>query len=208
MTEGEVSELVIGRLPLYLRTLTLLDEAGQEFVSSIELGRKLGLGSAQIRKDLSHFGGFGKQGTGYEVKYLREQIAKILHVDRDWAVALAGFGDLGRAIVHYDGGFATKWFHIEAIFDNDPVKIGQEFNGTIVQDIANLGRVIAEQKITVIIIAVPASAAQEIADQAIEAGVRAILNYAPITLKVPEEVHVQHIDLIVHLQQMAYYLPC
>ena len=207
MTEGEVSGLVIGRLPLYLRTLTLLDEAGQEFVSSIELGRKLGLGSAQIRKDLSHFGGFGKQGTGYEVKYLREQIAKILHVDRDWAVALAGFGDLGRAIVHYDG-FATEWFHIEAIFDNDPVKIGQEFNGTIVQDIADLGRVIAEQKITVIIIAVPASAAQEIADQAIEAGVRAILNYAPITLKVPEEVHVQHIDLIADLQQMVYYLPC
>jgi redox-sensing transcriptional repressor len=207
MTEGEVSDLVIGRLPLYLRTLTLLDEAGQEFVSSIELGRKLGLGSAQIRKDLSHFGGFGKQGTGYEVKYLREEIAKILHVDRDWAVALAGFGDLGRAIVHY-GGFATKWFHIEAIFDNDPVKIGQEFNGTIVQDIANLGRVIAEQQIRVIIITVPASAAQEIADQAIEAGVRAILNYAPITLKVPEEVHVQHIDLITHLQQITYYLPC
>ena len=105
MTAVEVPDIVIGRLPIYLRALNLLFEAGQEFTSSQELGQKLGIGSAQIRKDLSHFGEFGKQGTGYEINYLREQISKILHVDREWAVVLVGFGDLGQAIAHY-GGFA------------------------------------------------------------------------------------------------------
>ena len=104
MAEFEVPDIVIGRLPIYLRALTHLLETDQEFTSSQELGRILGIGSAQIRKDLSHFGEFGKQGTGYEVSYLRDQLSKILHVNRDWPVALVGFGDLGQAIAHY-GGF-------------------------------------------------------------------------------------------------------
>ncbi|MCK6625623.1 MAG: redox-sensing transcriptional repressor Rex [Anaerolineae bacterium] len=205
MAGVEVPDIVIGRLPIYLRALNLLYEAGQEFTSSQELGQKLGIGSAQIRKDLSHFGEFGKQGTGYEINYLREQISKILHVDRDWAVALVGFGDLGQAIAHY-GGFATKGFHIEAIFDNDPAKIGQETNGKIVYDMKSLAQVINQLKIKMAIIAVPASAAQSVSDLLIEAGVRAILNYAPITLTVPEQVQVQYIDPVVHLQRMTYYL--
>jgi redox-sensing transcriptional repressor len=205
MAVVEVPDIVIGRLPIYLRALNLLFEAGQEFTSSQELGQKLGIGSAQIRKDLSHFGEFGKQGTGYEINYLREQIAKILHVDRDWAVALVGFGDLGQAIAHY-GGFASKGFHIEAIFDNDPAKIGKKTNDKIVHDIRNLTQIIGQSKIKMAIIAVPASTAQAVSDTLIEAGIRAILNYAPITLTVPENVHVQYIDPVAHLQRMTYYL--
>ena len=113
MPTQDVPDIVIGRLPIYLRALALMQEAGQEITSSQELGERLGIGSAQIRKDLSHFGEFGKQGTGYEIKYLREQISKILHVDRTWSVALVGFGDLGQAIAHY-GGFADEGFNITA----------------------------------------------------------------------------------------------
>jgi redox-sensing transcriptional repressor len=201
----EVPDIVIGRLPIYLRALTMLLEAGQEFTSSQELGQKLGFGSAQIRKDLSHFGEFGKQGTGYEINYLREQIAKILHVDRDWAVALVGFGDLGQAIAHY-GGFASKGFHIEAIFDNDPAKIGKKTNGKIVTDMKILAQTLSQLKIKMAVIAVPASAGQAVCDALVEAGIKAILNYAPITLTVPEGIQVQYIDPVVHLQRMTYYL--
>ncbi len=205
MAEVEVPDIVIGRLPIYLRALTLLSESGQEFTSSQELGHKLGIGSAQIRKDLSHFGEFGKQGTGYEVNFLREQISKILHVDRDWAVALVGFGDLGQAIARY-GGFAAKGFHIEAVFDNDPEKIGEVVNGKVVQNIDTLKDVISRQKIRMAVIATPASVAQEVADQLIEAGVEAILNYAPINLAVPQRIQVQYIDPVAHLQRMTFYL--
>lgn len=205
MAEAEVPDIVIGRLPIYLRALTLMSESGQEFTSSQELGQKLGIGSAQIRKDLSHFGEFGKQGTGYEVNYLRDQISKILHVDRDWAVALVGVGDLGQAIAHY-GGFAVKGFHIEAIFDNDPAKVGQEISGKVIQGLDRLKGEITRQNIRIAIVAVPAAAAQEVVDQLIETGVEAILNYAPITLSVPPRVQVQYIDPVAHLQKMTYYL--
>jgi redox-sensing transcriptional repressor len=201
----EVPDIVIGRLPIYLRTLNLLNEAGQEFTSSQELGKKLGIGSAQIRKDLSHFGEFGKQGTGYEVSYLRDQISRILNVDRDWAVALVGFGDLGQAIANY-GGFAAKRFHIRAIFDSDPQKIGQEINGGVVESIEKLAEIIKENSIKIAVMAIPASAAQKVTDTLVEAGVKSILNYAPITISVPDHVHVQYIDPVMHLQKMAYYL--
>ncbi|MEW5961498.1 MAG: redox-sensing transcriptional repressor Rex [Chloroflexota bacterium] len=205
MAATEVPDIVIGRLPIYLRALTLLAEAGQEFTSSQELGQKLGVGSAQIRKDLSHFGEFGKQGTGYEIKYLREQISKILHVHRDWDVALVGFGDLGQAITHY-GGFVAEGFHIKAIFDNDPAKIGQRVNDRVIQNVTELGETIARLGIKIAIVATPASVAQTVANQLIESGVKAILNYAPITLNAPDNVRVQYIDPVVHLQRMTYYL--
>lgn len=205
MSTSAVPDIVIGRLPLYLRALTLLGETGREFTSSQELGQKLGIGSAQIRKDLSHFGEFGKQGTGYEISYLRDQISQILNVDQDWAVALVGFGDLGQAIAHY-GGFASKGFHIQMIFDNDPQKIGQPVNDKVVCDIAEMPEKIIEQQIKMAVVATPASVAQEVTDQLIEAGVRAILSYAPITLSVPDTVRVQYIDPVMHLQRMTYYL--
>jgi redox-sensing transcriptional repressor len=205
MTGVEVPDIVIGRLPIYLRALTQLLEMGQEFTSSQELGQILGIGSAQIRKDLSHFGEFGKQGTGYEISFLHQQISKILNVDKDWSVVLVGFGDLGQAIAHY-GGFANKGFHIKAIFDSDPAKVGGTPNGTIVHHVDRLAEVISREKIRMAIIAVPASAAQEVADQLVAANIRAILNYAPITLNVPAQVRVQYIDPVVHLQRMTYYL--
>jgi redox-sensing transcriptional repressor len=205
MTANEVPDIVIGRLPIYLRALTLLGEAGQEFTSSQELGQRLGIGSAQIRKDLSHFGEFGKQGTGYEIKYLHEQISKILHVDRDWDVALVGFGDLGQAIAHY-GGFPQEGFHVKAIFDNDPAKIGQRVNDCVVQNVNELPETISRLGIKMAVVATPATVAQAVVDQLIESGVKAILNYAPITLTVPDTVRVQYIDPVVHLQRMTYYL--
>lgn len=205
MAGVDVPDIVIGRLPIYLRALTHLSESGQEFTSSQELGQILGIGSAQIRKDLSHFGEFGKQGTGYEVSYLRDQISKILHVDRDWSMALVGFGDLGQAIAHY-GGFATKGFHIRAIFDNDPEHVGSIVNDITVKHVDELEICIRSQNIRMAIIAVPASSAQHVADTLIKANVRAILNYAPITLNVPKSVHVQYIDPVAHLQKMTYYL--
>lgn len=205
MAVTEVPDIVIGRLPIYLRALTLLGEAGHEFTSSQELGRRLGIGSAQIRKDLSHFGEFGKQGTGYEIQYLREQISKILHVDRDWDVALVGFGDLGQAIARY-AGFIDEGFYIRAIFDNDPTKLGQEVNGKVVQNVSELPETISKLGIKMAIIATPASVAQDVADNLIKNGVKAILNYAPITLTVPETVRLQYIDPVVHMQRMTYYL--
>ncbi len=205
MAEVEVPDIVIGRLPIYLRALRHLMADGQEFTSSQELGRILGIGSAQIRKDLSHFGEFGKQGTGYEISYLSKQISKILNVDQDWSVALVGFGDLGQAIAHY-GGFAVEGFHIEAIFDNDPTKIGLHLNGTTVFDVTSLVEMVSSKHIKMAIVAVPAATAQAVTEQLVAAGVRAILNYAPITLNVPDHVRVQYIDPVVHLQRMTYYL--
>ena len=205
MAGVDVPDIVIGRLPIYLRALTYLLKQGQEFTSSQELGQILGIGSAQIRKDLSHFGEFGKQGTGYEISYLRDQISKILHVDRDWSVALVGFGDLGQAIANYSG-FATRGFHIKAVFDIDQPKIGHQANGVVIQDVTKLGEVVRKKQIKMAIVAVPASAAQMVTDKLVESGVRAILNYAPITLNVPEYVKVQYIDPVVHLQTMTYYL--
>ena len=203
MAISDVPDIVIGRLPIYLRALTLLQEAGQEITSSQELGEKLGIGSAQIRKDLSHFGEFGKQGTGYEISYLREQISKILHVDRDWTVMLVGFGDLGQAILHY-GGFSQKGFHIEAIFDNDPEKVGQVVEEKTILAMKDLAKVIAEQNIKMAIIAVPATSAQSIVDQVVGTGINAILNFAPINLEVPDDVYLRNENMSVELEYLSF----
>jgi redox-sensing transcriptional repressor len=180
-------------------------EEGQEITSSQEMSDKLGISSAQIRKDLSHFGEFGKQGTGYEIAYLRDQLRRILHVERTWPVALVGHGDLGHALANY-AGFAPKGFEIVAVFDSAPHKIGQEVAGKKVVDLAGLPKVVREQDIRVAILAVPSSAAQQVADVLVESGIKAILNYAPINISVPAEVQVQYIDPAAHLQHMTYYL--
>jgi redox-sensing transcriptional repressor len=205
MISADVPDIVIGRLPIYLRTLNLLLDEGREITASQELADKLGISSAQIRKDLSHFGEFGKQGTGYEIKYLREQLRRILKVDREWDVALVGAGDLGHAIAHY-GDFDSNGFHIIAVFDSNPRKIGAKMGRFQILDSESTATVIQDMGIQIAIIAVPADSAQQVADTLVEAGVRAILNYAPITLNVPPEVQVQYIDPVVHLQRMTYYL--
>ncbi len=200
---ASIPDIVIGRLPVYLRALTLMAAQDQRVASSHELGKKLGMSSAQIRKDLSHFGEFGKQGTGYDVEYLCQQLRLILQVDCEWQVALIGAGALGHALANY-GGFVSRGFRITAIFDSDPAKQGLQLGECVVQDSARMAEALPGHEIAMI--AVPAAAAQQAADVCVEAGVRALLNYAPITLRVPPGIHVQHIDPVVHLQWMTYYL--
>lgn len=202
---AEIPDIVIGRLPIYLRELELLAHNGQEVTSSHELGERLGISSAQIRKDLSWFGPFGKQGTGYHVNYLVEQIRKIMQVDREWPVAVIGAGDLGRALARY-GGFAHRGFRIVCIFDNDVAKIDTYVGNLRVMNIVDLKDEISLRGIQIAMVAVPASSAQAVTNALVEAGVRAILNYAPITLSVPPGVYVQYIDPAAHLQHMTYYL--
>ncbi len=205
MASNEAPDIVVGRLPIYLRALTFMAEEGREITSSQELSEILGISSAQIRKDLSHFGEFGKQGTGYEIAYLRDQLKRILHVERTWPVALVGYGDLGNALANY-GGFAPKGFKIVAVFDNDPNKIGQQIASKEVMDVADLPQVVREKGIKVAIMAVPSVAAQQTANMLVESGIKAILNYAPINISVPSEVRVQYIDPAAYLQHMTFYL--
>jgi len=203
--EKRVPHIVVSRLPVYLRALRHMANEGKKVASSRELAERLGTTSAQIRKDLSYYGEFGKQGMGYEVLYLQQQLERILKVDREWRVVLVGAGDLGHALAHH-GGFARAGFRIVAVFDNDPEKIGQMMGGLEIQDSAGLREIVAGRGLRVGIIAVPASDAQAVADQLVAGGVKAILNYAPITLNVPEGVGVQYVDPVVHLQTMTYYL--
>jgi redox-sensing transcriptional repressor len=205
MLSNEAPDIVVGRLPIYLRALTLMAEEGREITSSQELSEKLGISSAQIRTDLSHFGEFGKQGTGYEIAYLRDQLKRILNVERTWPVALVGYGDLGHALANY-AGFTPKGFEIVAVFDDAPHKIGQQVAGKEVRDLAQLPQVVRNKDVRVAIIAVPSAAAQKVADLLVESGIKAILTYAPINISVPSDVQVQYIDPAAHLQHMTYYL--
>lgn len=205
MPDKVIPDIVVGRLPLYLRTLQTMGEQGRQVTSSQELGEYLGISAAQIRKDLSQFGEFGKQGTGYNIPFLIEKLSEILHVDRSWGVAVVGAGDIGRAVARYPG-FSDRGFHIKLIFDSDPEKIGTQIGDFQVRDAGNLVAEIRAAGIRVAMLAVPAVQAQEVTERLIEAGVQAILNYAPVILSVPASVKVQHIDPAVHLQRMTYYL--
>jgi redox-sensing transcriptional repressor len=205
MARSDIPDIVIGRLPIYLRALVRLQAEEREITSSHELGERLGISSAQIRKDLSHFGEFGKQGTGYAVDTLANELQRILNVDREWQVALVGVGDLGRAIAHY-GGFTQRGFRITQLFDSDPTKVGKRVGKLIIRDMAEMADVLREENIRVAMIATPADHAQDVADKLMDAGVRAILNYAPIIISVRKGVRVEYIDPGIHLQRMAYYL--
>jgi redox-sensing transcriptional repressor len=200
-----VPDIVIGRLPIYLRALNHLLQEGRTVTASKELAQRLGISSAQIRKDLSHFGEFGKQGMGYDIAHLREQLERILQVDRIWNIALVGAGDLGHAIAAY-GGFEAHNFRIVCVFDNNPQKIGRNLGSFRICDAANMAEKIREQDIKVAIVAVPVSAAQSVVDDLAEAGIKAVLNYAPITVTAPADVQIQYIDPVIYLQRMTYYL--
>lgn len=204
-TITNIPDIVIGRLPIYLRALNHMIQEEKEYTSSHELGERLGISSAQIRKDLSHFGEFGKQGTGYNVAYLFEQIRHILRVDREWPMAVIGVGDLGHAVANYRG-FQARGFRVAALFDADPAKIGEQIGDLPILPVDRIPDEIQRQRIKVAMIAVPADQAQTVANQLVKAGVRALLNYAPITLAVPPGVRVQYIDPVVHLQHMTFYL--
>ena len=205
MTNG-IPDIVIGRLPIYLRELNRM--AGTEnktTTSSHDLGKRLGLSSAQIRKDLSHFGEFGKQGTGYHIGYLTDQLTKILHLAKEWPVAVVGAGYLGHALANYNG-FQYRGFHVICVFDRDPAKIGNSMGGMLIQDIDELEETIQRLKIEIAILAVPVDEVQEITDRLVGAGVKALLSYVPIHLNVPEDVQVSYSDPVVQLQRMTYYL--
>ena len=200
-----IPDIVIGRLPLYLRALRRLQQEDKTVTSSHELGKRLDISSAQIRKDLSHFGGFGKQGTGYRIEYLIEKLQGVLQVTQEWMVVVVGAGNLGEAISHYRG-FQDRGFQIAHLFDVSPQKIGTRVGEFVVKSVSNMNRIIHDDGIKIAMLAVPAEHAQSVADQLVEAGVQAILNYAPINITVPAYVQIQYIDPVTHLQHMTYYL--
>lgn len=202
---GAIPDIVIRRLPIYARSLQYLVADGVETVSSSDLGARLGVSAAQIRRDLSYFGEFGKQGKGYNVAYLLDQVNSILGLNRDWPMALVGLGHLGRAVLHYDE-LAERGFRIRALFDHNPAKVGTRIGDLPIHSLADLPSILLENDIRMAIIAVPARGAQEVADALVEAGVGAILNYAPIIVQVPQHVTIRHIDPVVALQSMTYYL--
>jgi len=201
----EVPDIVIGRLPIYLRALARLAAGGWEITSSQKLGDLLGVSSPQIRKDFSHFGEFGKQGSGYRIAYLREQLTAILKVDREWEVALVGAGPLAEALIR-ENPFAGRGFRVVSVFDRRPERIGLRLGSLEILDAQRLPEVVRERGLKVAVVAVPADEAQEMVDTLVEAGVRAILSYAPITLSVPPGVRIQTVDPAALLQRMAYYL--
>ncbi len=198
-------DVVIRRLPLYARSLRYLLQEGILSVSSQELGERINVTAAQIRKDLSYFGEFGKQGIGYDVEKLLHQIEDILGLTQEWAVALVGLGHLGQAIARYEG-FHSKGLRIVALFDSDAEKIGQEVAGLPILSDEKIAEVVRSHDIKLAIVAVPAVRAQDVTDKLVAAGVRAILNYAPIIVQVPEGVWVRYIDPIAVLHSMTYYL--
>ena len=201
----EIPEVVISRLPVYARALDRLAADGREVVSSQELGQRLGVTPAQIRKDLSYFGRFGKQGRGYNVRQLLDELRTILGLDQPWRLALIGVGRLGQAILSY-GGFAPEGFRFVGAYDSNPRVVDTEIGGLTVRDVAHLEQHLSEDPADVGIVAVPAAGAQAVIDTLVKCGIRAILNYAPIAVRVPADVSVRQIDPVLALQSMTYYL--
>jgi redox-sensing transcriptional repressor len=205
MDNQTIPDIIVSRLPRYLQILERLSEDGSSYITSVGLAQKTHISAAQIRKDLSYFGGFGIKGTGYNIQFLTQQIRKCLNLDQTWHVVLVGTGDLGRALIHFKG-LATRGFVISRVFDNDPNKIGGKINNIIIEDTASMGKALAETNIHIAIITTPANAAQTVAEQLGQAGIRAILCYAPVILDLPSEIQVQYIDPLLMLQHMTYYL--
>jgi redox-sensing transcriptional repressor len=197
--------MTVRRLSVYTRCLAQLEEDGIRTVSSQALAERFNLNSAQVRKDLAYFGEFGVRGIGYRVAALKDQLQKILNLDREWPVALVGFGNLGSALFHYRG-FAKQGFRISAIFDDDPVKIGRVVEGVPIQATRDLAREAKAQHLQIAVVAVPADAAQAVVDTLVAAGVKAILNFAPSRIKVARDVRLKHVDLSIELETLSFYL--
>ncbi len=202
---NEVPEVVVGRLPQYVRTLSQLLEDGVQIANSQQLGEKLQITPAQIRKDLSYFGRFGKQGRGYRVQHLLDELKQILGLTSRWNVAVVGVGRLGRAILNYPG-FTPDGFQLVAALDDNPEVVGQQVGGLTVLPVGNLAEVVNQNQVSIAIVAVPIAHTQAVIDRVVECGVRAILNYAPISPQVPPGVNVRNIDPVLSLQSMTYYL--
>jgi redox-sensing transcriptional repressor len=203
MKAKRISESTIHRLSVYFRALSSLESEGYHTVSSKELAQREKLTPAQVRKDLSFFGSFGTRGLGYPVAELKLKIAAILGIDRTWNVALVGVGNIGSALVSYKE-FQRQGFHIKKVFDNDQRKIGSNHKGTVVSDIANLEKEIRDANIEIAVIAVPAQAAQRVAERCVSAGIRAILNFAPVNLKVPDDVCIRTENMSMELEYLSF----
>src|SRR5437773_986285 len=188
----------VRRLSLYLRQLEAFKRKDRRTISSKQLGESLNLTDAQVRKDLAYFGQFGHPGIGYRVDELIIKVKQILGTDKIWSVLLVGAGNLGRALLAYKG-FDAKGFRIAAVFDTDPAKIGKRLGSFVIQPPGELAATIEKHGIRLAIIAVPADAAQEVAEQLVEAGIRGLLNFAPVSLSVPQEVALNAVDLAVQL---------
>jgi redox-sensing transcriptional repressor len=201
--EGAVPKAVVSRLSLYLRELQHLLRDGQETTSSTQLGRLLGFTDAQVRKDLAYFGQFGYPGIGYRCDELVGAIKRILGTNREWPIALVGLGNLGRALLGYRG-FGEQGFRVVAAFDVDPHKVGSVIEGVPVFAIDTLSEVVRDKGIRLAIIAVPATAAQGVADQVVQAGVEGVLNFAPVTISLPKEISSVGVDLAIELEQLTF----
>ncbi len=202
--ERSIPEATVGRLPVYLRALVDLAEAGAGTVSSDELAGAAGVNSAKVRKDLSHLGSYGTRGVGYDVAYLIHQIRRELGLTQDWAIVIVGIGNLGQALANY-GGFAERGFRVAALVDADPARVGERIGEIRVRPVEDLPRIVDELDVAIGVIATPAAAAQEVADRLVDAGVRSVLNFAPAMISVPPGVSVRKVDLAVELQILAFY---
>ena len=201
----EISDVVIDRLPVYYRLLARLADAGRAVVSSQELGAELGVTPAQIRKDLSYFGRFGKQGRGYSVLRLTEELRSILGLDVRWRAVVIGIGRLGRAIASYPG-FEDEGFDIVALYDANTAVIGTDVDGRPIRDSRHLEADLRLRPVDIAIVAVPSEVAQDVVDRLVSSGVRAILNYASTRVVAPPGVELRHINPILFLQSMTYHL--
>lgn len=201
----KISESTIHRLSMYYRALSLLEKENYETISSKELAKREKLTPAQVRKDLSFFGSFGTRGLGYPVSELKKQIAQILGIDRVWNIAMVGVGNIGSALVSYKE-FQKQGFSIKLIFDNDQRKIGSNHKGMLVSDIKDMPQLLREHNIEMVVLAVPAIVAQYIIDEVVAAGIKAILNFAPINLVVPNDVFLRNENMSMELEYLSFAL--
>lgn len=205
MKKEKIPQPTIERLPIYYRSLLQMKEEGIKTVSSEDLGTRIGINSAQIRKDLTYFGEFGRRGIGYEVESLITHIIGILGLEQERKMILVGVGNLGTALIRYTA-FSAGNFHMTGAFDSDPEKIGQEVEGIKVYDLDLMGKMIKDEKVDVGVITVPAADAQRVADALVEAGISGILNFAPTQVIVPENVQLRNVDLGMEILRLSYYL--
>ena len=201
----KIPEMTIRRLSIYARCLLQLEEDGVKSVSSQELAERFNLNSAQVRKDLAYFGEFGVRGIGYYVAGLKAELQRILGLNREWAVVLVGFGNLGSALFHYKG-FTRQGFKVVAIVDENPAKVGREVERVPVIASRDMAREVKARGIQIAILAVPVEAAQAVTDELVAAGIRAVLNFAPTRLRVPRDVRLNNVDLSIELETLSFYL--
>ncbi len=202
---SKISDATITRLSRYYRSLAALEEQGQKMVSSMDLATRHGVTPAQVRKDLSCFGHFGTRGLGYSVCQLKDTIARILGLHRTWNVALVGAGSLGSALISYKE-FKRQGFHIVAVFDNDPAKVGKKRRGLTISHIKSLPQMVKRENIDIGVIAVPKDVAQSIADLLVKAGLKVILNFAPVSLKATPGVTIRNVNMAMELEALSYRL--